>query len=84
MLSELEVASSYVVPKLSIGKTRVQFRCFKKDEFYKVSDEQTEDLFEHRKSIGKMGDEKRVMFSKNDQKFNKSDTSKMSAKVLEV
>ena len=39
-LSYLESSSSSVVPKLSIVKTRVHFRCYIRNDFNKISEEQ--------------------------------------------
>ena len=65
-------------------KTGVHSRCYEKDDFNKLSEEQREEIFEHRKYLIKRRDRKRVKFSKNGQNFNESTMSKMVAKELEA
>ena len=74
-----EVSSS-TSGKPSIGKTRVEFRYYKKDEFRKLSKEQRKELIEHRKS-NNQPKKKRVKFDSSDPHES---ISKLVAKEIEA
>ena len=78
--AKLEVSSSTSGKPPSIGKTGVEFRCCKKDEFRKLSKEQREELIEHRKS-NNQPKKKRVNFNSSDPRKS---ISELVAKEIEA